>query len=122
MGQALLPPKIGTRSGKRVPSLSDPIPFVQEAKHVGELRYSDHVLRRLIERGITTDTVEEALDSPRVAVLENYLDQPSPSCMLLGWDYRQTPYHIHVVHDTIVVITVYVPTPPKWVDPWTRGG
>ncbi len=55
-------------------------------------------------------------------ILEQYEDTGrGESCLVLGF-CKGTP--IHMVcgwrGDDIALITVYVPTPPKFVDPWTR--
>lgn len=55
-------------------------------------------------------------------ILEQYEDTGrGPSCLILGFVLNRP---IHVVcgwrRDSVVVITVYVPQPPKFQDPWTR--
>jgi hypothetical protein len=58
--------------------------------------------------------------------LEDYPDDPrGHSCLVLG--FNRTGQPIHTVWgllptDWVRLITVYVPKPPKWIDPWTRGG
>jgi hypothetical protein len=56
-------------------------------------------------------------------VLEDYPDTGrGESCLILGF-VNSKP--IHVVcgwrRELVVVITVYIPKPPKFKDPWTRG-
>jgi len=45
------------------------------------------------------------------------------SCLIVGFAKDQP---IHVVcgwrGGKVAVITVYIPRPPRFVDPWTRGG
>ena len=102
--------------------LRNPIPSIQLAKHAGELRYTYHALQRSIERGITTDQIEAALNAAMVEVIENYLGGPSPSCLLLVWNQDAHPLHVIVAYGFMEVVTVYVPAPPRWVTPRTRGG
>ncbi|MGQ9627726.1 MAG: DUF4258 domain-containing protein [Anaerolineae bacterium] len=57
-------------------------------------------------------------------ILEDYPQDPrGHSCLVLG--YGEQGYPIHVVcgrtpSGTIRIITVYVPSFPKWLDPRTR--
>ena len=64
--------------------------------------------------------IEEALLSGEI--LENYPDTGrGESCLVLGFS-ENIP--IHAVcgwrGDKLAIITVYVPKPPKFIDPWTR--
>ncbi len=57
-------------------------------------------------------------------ILEQYPDTGrGESCLIVGFA-GETP--IHVVcgwrGEKVVIITVYIPRPPQFVDPWTRGG
>ncbi|GAB6179441.1 hypothetical protein JCM14036_07600 [Desulfotomaculum defluvii] len=58
-------------------------------------------------------------------VLEDYQeDQRGHSCLVLGYTSGGKPLHEVCGSDpsgTSVIITVYFPEPPKWVDPKTRG-
>lgn len=107
--------------------LANPLPVIQEAKHTGVLRYSKHSLEQTIERRISTDHVEDALDCRDVAVLEHYPadgrvpGNMSPSCLVLGWNSDRRPIHVIIAYQAIEVVTVYEPTPPKWVTPTQRG-
>ena len=56
-------------------------------------------------------------------ILEQYLDDPrGESCLILGYAGKIT---IHIVcgwrGNKIVIITVYIPKPPKFINPKTRG-
>ncbi len=66
--------------------------------------------------------IEEALLT--CEVLEQYPDTGrGESCLLVGF---AGALPIHVVcgwkGNAVVVITVYVPRPPRFRDPWIRGG
>ncbi len=83
-----------------------------------------YTLHADIERkaeGLTIAQVEEALLSSEI--LEQYPDTGrGASCLVVGFA-KDIP--IHVVcgwrGDRIALITIYIPCPPKFVDPWTRG-
>lgn len=57
--------------------------------------------------------------------MERYPDDPrGESCLLLGYTPEDIP--IHVVCDKrasghLILVTIYVPTMPKWKDPSTRN-
>ena len=56
-------------------------------------------------------------------ILEQYADTGrGASCLVVGF---ADDIPIHAVcgwrGERIVLITVYVPRPPKFIDPWTRG-
>src|SRR5687768_14767258 len=84
--------------------------------------YSQHAEIERRADGLTFAQIEAALLASRV--LEQYPDTGrGESCLLLGFAGEIA---IHMVcgwrDDQIALITVYRPTPPKFVDPWTRGG
>jgi len=104
-------------------TLSKPIPTIQGAKHGGALFISSHALQRMMERRITVDQLEQALDCSEVEVLENYpqVGRPSSACLILGMYGNGDCVHVVVSYPTVEIITVYPPTPPKWVNPRQRG-
>lgn len=70
---------------------------------------------------LTFAEVEDALLNGEI--LEHYPDTGrGESCLMVGFA-GETPVHIVCGWrgSKIVLITVYVPGPPKFVDPWTRG-
>jgi len=57
-------------------------------------------------------------------MLEQYSDTGrGESCLVVGLT-EQTPIHIVCgwLGEKIALVTIYIPGPPKFVDPWTRGG
>jgi hypothetical protein len=58
-------------------------------------------------------------------ILKSYPKDPKgPSCLVLGYA-RERPIHIvcgKTKNNWLLVITVYIPIPPKWLDLRTRGG
>ncbi len=70
---------------------------------------------------LTLKQVEDALLAGQV--LESYPNTGrGESCLIVGMSDEQP---IHVVcgwfGQKVAIITVYIPTPPKFIDPWTRG-
>ncbi len=66
--------------------------------------------------------VEEALLNGRV--LEGYDDTGrGESCLVAGFTHHGKPIHIVCGKrdDTLVIITVYIPLPPKFKNPYERG-
>ena len=84
----------------------------------------DYTLHAEIERkadNLTFHQIETAILEGEI--LEHYPDGGrGESCLLLGFSDN---IPIHIVcgwrGTRIVLITVYVPKPPKFVDPWTRS-
>ena len=70
---------------------------------------------------LTFAQVEEAVLDGNI--LEQYPDSGrGESCLILGFS-KDVP--IHTVcgwrGEKVAFITVYIPKPPKFIDPWTRG-
>lgn len=70
---------------------------------------------------LTFDQIEQALLSG--TILEQYEDTGrGESCLVVGF---AGALPIHVVcgwrRGRMVIITAYVPSPPRFIDPWTRG-
>jgi hypothetical protein len=86
-----------------------------------EYVYTHHAETERRADNLTLTQVEIALlDSE---ILEQYPDTGrGESCLLLGFA-KNLP--IHMVcgwrGDKIVIITVYIPQPPKFINPWIRG-
>lgn len=81
----------------------------------GSIRWTDHVLKRLLQRGIGQADVLHAVASGEI--IEQYPDDyPYPSCLLLGLSTDGQP--IHAVcgrgETEIWMITAYHPTPEEW--------
>jgi hypothetical protein len=99
---------------------------MKQSEIVKKIKCGDYVytLHAEIERkadDLTFAQIEKALLNGKV--LEQYLDHGrGESCLILGFS-EDIP--IHVVcgwrGDKISIITVYVPKPPKFIDPWTRS-
>lgn len=84
--------------------------------------YSHHAEIERKAEALTFAQVEEALLNGQV--LEQYPDTGrGESCLVVGFTGKKP---VHAVcgwrGEKVVLITVYIPRPPKFIDPWTRGG
>lgn len=81
-------------------------------RHADEERRNDDISVSSLERVLTD-----------AEILEDYPeDKRGRSCLVLGW-LGERP--VHVVcgankYDWLVIITVYIPMPPKWISPTER--
>lgn len=85
-----------------------------------ELIFSSHGEEERMDEGLLAREVIEALLEGEI--LEHYPDTGrGESCLILGFAGDKP---IHVVcgwrGDSVVVITVYTPRMPYFIDPWTR--
>jgi hypothetical protein len=83
--------------------------------------YSHHGEIERVADDLTFAQVEESLLNGEI--LDQYPDTGrGESCLIVGFAGK-TP--IHTVcgwrGDKVAIVTVYIPRPPKWIDPWTRG-
>lgn len=98
------------------------IDWIRQQIRSGAYEFSGHAEdERQVDR-ITISEVEESLLNGEV--LEDYPnDARGPSCLVLGHASRGYPIHV-VCGQTpslrLRVITVYVPSLPKWIDERTR--
>jgi len=99
------------------------IDWIIEKARKNEFQLSGHAHKERQEEDIYAWEIREALIN--CEILENYPKDPKgPSCLVLGYAAERL---IHVVcgrgkNDWLLIITVYIPKPPKWLDPKTRGG
>jgi hypothetical protein len=82
---------------------------------------TDHAREEMEEEAISLAEVREAIIAGQI---EHYPDRKRGSCCLLyGLTAQSRP--LHMVCTTalplLVIITVYVPTPPKWISPTERS-
>ena len=87
-------------------------------KHVisGTYRFSDHAVKRMIQRSIDRHEVEEAILSGEI--IEEYPDDKySPSCLVYGMSLNGRELHIHVsLPPLVVIVTIYEPATDKWIE------
>ena len=83
---------------------------------------SQHAQQEAANEQISVDDINYAILTGRE--LEPYPHDPrGPSCLMVG--RAQSGRWVHVLcgnfdHENLLIITVYLPQPPKWQDPWTR--
>lgn len=79
-----------------------------------QIVYREHALKRMFERNITADTVEEIIADGEI-IKEYSEDKPFASYLFLGYIENRP---IHVVaskgENICYIITVYEPTPEIW--------
>jgi Domain of unknown function (DUF4258) len=90
-------------------------------------RFSIHAQQERLEEDLDVTEIEAALMQGEI--VEAYPEDPrGESCLVLGYAGAKP---IHAVlgwasirgedEDILRIITVYIPQPPKWHDPRTRG-
>src|SRR6185436_84261 len=87
-----------------------------------EYLYSLHADIERQADGLTFAQIEEAL--LHCTLLESYPDTGrGESCLVVGFA-QETRLHVACGWrgQKLVLITVYIPRAPEFVDPWTRGG
>ena len=96
--------------------------WIQDQVRAEAYEFSEHAERERQADRIPISDVEHALLNAEI--LEDYPDdRRGPSCLIVS--YGATRYPIHIVcgrspKGTLRLITVYIPSLPKWVDAKTR--
>lgn len=97
------------------------IATIQSKIRSNDYVYSQHADIERKADNLTLFQVEKALLNGEI--LEQYPDTGrGESCLVVGFS-NELPIHIVCgwFGEKIVLITVYIPCPPKFLDPWTRG-
>jgi hypothetical protein len=84
--------------------------------------FTRHGDRERMNDDLTISDIEESLICGRI--LEDYPDDlRGNSCLVVGFSYTGIPIHIICGerNDKLVIITVYIPKPPKFKTPYERG-
>ncbi len=79
------------------------------------LRWTQHVLIRLLQRNISTNDVINALLTGEI--IERYpVDYPHPSCLVFGLSTNFNPLHVvcGITDSELWLITAYYPSPAEW--------
>jgi hypothetical protein len=98
------------------------IVWIQNKIREGQYYFSRHGDQERQNDNLTVAEVEEALLAGRA--LEQYEDTGrGESCLVVGFTEGGKPLHIVCgeIEDRVVIITVYIPTPPKFKNPYERG-
>ncbi|MBF0400099.1 MAG: DUF4258 domain-containing protein [Magnetococcales bacterium] len=88
----------------------------------GAYLYSRHGDRERGNDGLILEEVEQAILTGRI--LEQYDDSGrGESCLVVGFTHWGKPVHVVCGQwdDRMVIITVYISTPPKFKTPFKRG-
>jgi hypothetical protein len=96
------------------------IDIIKQKVRTKEFFLSNHADEEAADESIDIAEIQAAILNDEI--LEHYQDTGrGESCLILGF-VNQRP--IHVVcgwrRDKVVIITVYIPKPPKFIDAWTR--
>jgi len=87
-----------------------------------DYEFSEHAEEERQAEKILIDEIEKALLEGEI--IEDYPNDPrGQSCLLLGFGNEGSPIHVvcgKTKRGDLRIITVYVPSAPKWVDPKTR--
>lgn len=84
--------------------------------------YSRHGDQERRNDALSLEEVEQAILTGRI--LEQYADTGrGDSCLVVGFTHRGKPVHVVCgkTDNRMVIITVYVPSPPKFKTPFERG-
>lgn len=84
-------------------------------------RVSQHAAAEMVEDALTLDDVLHVLGN--AVLLENYPDhRRGPCCLVGGTTATSRPVHVVCTsaNPVLIIITVYEPTPPKWLSPTQR--
>ena len=82
----------------------------------GEYRFSDHVIKRMIQRNIVRKEIEEILFAGEI--IEEYPeDKYSPSCLIYGRTKKGKELHVQATFPPdVVIVTAYEPDPIEWIN------
>ena len=111
------------RAIKRIMAQPLDIEALRAAASAEQWAMSHHARIRAGKRHIGDVELVQALSAGEV--LENYPDDPrGPSALVLGHTDDGRPIHAVCALDlcgTLLIVTVYEPEPPHWIDERTRG-
>jgi hypothetical protein len=82
----------------------------------GQMEYSLHAVRQMIERGITPAEVAQTVLAGEV--VEDYPDDKyGPSCLVCGTTKNSRVLHVQCTHPSrplVKIVTAYEPDPAEW--------
>lgn len=89
---------------------------IQDKINKGQYRFSDHAIKRTIDKSFDRYDVEEAIFGGEI--IEDYPDDKyTPSCLIYGKTKKGRDSHVQISNPpTDVVITTYEPDPKEWID------
>lgn len=94
--------------------------FIEEKIRSGEYDLSLHAHNERQEEQITVDEIEKVL--LKGAIIEKYPNDPRGESCLVAGIVSEKPLHIvcGMRGNRLLVVTVYRPKPPAWIDYKTR--
>ena len=124
--------RVNARHGKILRELAElgvrivDIEQIRRLIRQGDYELSIHAQQERLEEDLDVVQIEEALLSGEI--LEQYPNDPrGESCRVVGYAGTK-PVHVVIgwarrsaASRTLRTITVYMPKPPRWPDPQTRG-
>jgi hypothetical protein len=99
----------------------DPLSLIKALAAGDAVRITRHAHQEMLEENIRLDDMLRAISNGRI--LEDYPDHRRGACCLLhGLDSDNRDIHVVCTTGlpTLIIVTVYVPKPPKWVTPTQR--
>jgi hypothetical protein len=89
---------------------------IQNRIRKGEYKFSEHAVKRMIQRSIDRTEVEHVIINGEI--IENYPDDKhSPSCLINGQTKEGWNLHVQTsLPPAVVIITVYEPNISEWID------
>jgi hypothetical protein len=93
------------------------INLIKKLVNDNSVKWSGHVLKRMLQRQIATDDVINCIMSGEI--IESYPDDyPFPSCLIFGYTINNKILHVVVGNDNKVayIITAYYPDNVKFSD------
>ncbi len=100
----------------------DVLGLIQEQVTIDNYEFSLHAEQEREDEHILVEELEQSVASGEL--LEDYPDDPrGHSCLIFGSSQSGRPIHSVwglLPDGRVRVITVYIPLPPKWIDPRTR--
>ena len=94
---------------------------IQQQAIAEQLRLTQHAQQEMVAEDISLDDVLEAIATGQI--LEYYPEHRRGAyCLLGGYTYMGRALHIvcTTANPILIIITVYVPLPPKWITPTQR--
>lgn len=89
---------------------------IKEKIKSGNYKFSEHSIKRMIERNITRKEIEFSILNGEI--IEKYDDDKfQPSCLVFGKTDKKRNLHIVVSFPPrVVIVTVYEPKMNKWIN------
>ncbi len=100
--------------------MSAAISDIQDKFSKSEYRFTDHAVKRMIQRSVERIEVEEAIMHGEI--IEEYPDDKySPSCLIYGRTLNGRDLHIQISFPPrVFIVTLYEPNLEEWIDQRTR--